>query len=122
MKRRRINTINRIEFSKEIKDISMIPLPFLLLVISEFLYSITRIESTPSGVDTGTIPFRFHDIGMNQCEHNVEMLANLTNPITEPWFVELSGVIEKEMLTITVVMNVRVMKNNSIINPIVVHS
>ena len=52
----------------------------------------------------------------HRCEHSVEVLASLTNPMTQPWFVELSGVIENEMLTITVVMNVKIMKNSSIIN------
>lgn len=94
----------------------MIPFPFSLLVIAEILYSITRIESTSEALDNAVIPYRFNDIIINQCEHSVEVLANLTNPMTQPWFVELSGVIENEMLTITVVMNVKIMKNSSIIN------
>ena len=93
----------------------MIVLPFLLFVFAEVQYSVKRIKSTSDIVNT-VIPYRFNDIIINQCEHSMEVLTNLTNPMTQPWFVELSGVIENEMLTITVVMNLYVMKNSSMIN------
>ena len=62
----------------------MIPLPFSLLVIAEILYSITRTESTSEAVDNAVIAYRFNDIIINQCEHSVEVLTNLTNSITQP--------------------------------------
>ena len=59
---------------------------------------------------------RVTHILFDQCEHDMKKLVHLTNPMKQPWFVELSGVIEKEMLTITVVMNVKMMKNSKRIN------
>ena len=59
---------------------------------------------------------RDNHIMFDQCEHDLKKLVHLTNPMKQPWFVELSGVIEKEMLTITVVMNVKMMKNSKRIN------
>ena len=92
----------------------MISVSVILLVI---VFSLSSwIQKGSTGIDYSAIPYRFNDIIINQCEHSVEVLANLTNPMTQPWFVELSGVIENEMLTITVVMNVKIMKNSSIIN------
>ena len=59
---------------------------------------------------------QLNDVMFNQCEHSVDTLAKLTNPMTEPWFVELSGVIEGKMLTITVIMNLWIVSNKNKIN------
>ena len=94
----------------------MIVLLFLLFIFAEVLYSVKRIVSTSEVVNATPSRYRVINIMFDQCENNVSALVNLTNPMKQPWFVELSGVIEKEMLTITVVMNVKMMKNSKRIN------
>ena len=94
----------------------MIVLLFLLFIFAEVLYSVKRIESTSEVVKATPSRYRVIHLMFDQCENNVSSLVNLSNPMKDPWFVELSGVIEKRLLTITVVMNLKMMKNSRMIN------
>lgn len=94
----------------------MISFIFSLFVATEVLYLLSKIHTDSVEIDNTRISYRPNDLIVNECEYSVEMLSSLTNPMTEPWFVELSGMIEKDILTITVIMNVKVMKNRNVIN------
>ena len=79
----------------------MISFIFSLCVVTEVLYLLSRIHTDSVEIDNTRISYRQNDLIVNECEHSVEMLSGLTNPMTEPWFVELSGMIEKDILPIT---------------------